>query len=133
MSICAQLPCMRAAADDVGRTPHRFPSHTFRNQPPRSGCAYAALAALEALPPAPAPLPDTPAHRDAYPEPGPLDPSNGAGGPRAQAHDTLGWRDARVEVMECGALVHLDMAEQEPLADVLAGRCRINLELLRRI
>ena len=124
---------MCAAAGDVRRMFHRFPSHTFRNQPPRSGHAYAALAALEALPPAPA-LPDTPAHQDADPEPGSLDPNIGAGEPHAQAHDALGgWRDARVEVLEGGALVHLDMPVPRSLADVLAGRCRINLELQRRL
>ena len=125
---------MCATAGNVRRMAHRFPSHTFRNQPPRSGRVYAALAALEALPPAPAPLPDTPAHQDAplASEPGPLDP--GAREPHAQAHGALGgWRDARVEVLDGGALVHLDMAEPRPLTDVLAGRCRINLELHRRL
>lgn len=127
---------MCAAAGDVGRMPHRFPSHTFRNQPPQSGRAYAALAALEALPPAPAPLPDTPAHRDTLraSDPSSLDPSNGAGEPHAKAHDALGgWHDARVDVLEGGALVHLDMPEPRPLEDVLAGRCRINLELCRTL
>lgn len=133
---CAQLPRICGTAGDVCRMPHRFPSHTFRNQPPQGGCVYVALAALEALPPAPAPLPDTPAYQDALraSEPGSLDPGNGAGEPHAQAHDALGgWRDARVEVLEGGALVHLDIPEPRPLAECLAGRCRINLELHRRL
>ena len=127
---------MCVAAGDVCRMPHRFPSHTFRNQPPQSGRAYAALAALEALPPAPAPLPDTPTHQNAPPasDPNTLDPSSGAMEPHMQAHDALGgWRDARVEVLEGGALVHLIMPEPRRLGNVLAGRCRINLELCRRL
>ena len=131
-----RLPCRCATADDVCIMPHRFPSGTFRNQPPQSGRAYAAQAALEALPAAPSLLPDTPAHQDALPalESGPLTPGNGAGGPRAQACDALGgWRDARVEVLDGGALVHLGISEPGPPAAVLAGRCRISLELHRKL
>ncbi|KAK9840984.1 hypothetical protein WJX81_003782 [Elliptochloris bilobata] len=112
----------------VLRAPDAFwlSSQTFRNQPPQQH-KYTAEVFVEALPDAPAPLPDTPPQpawqgSDVY-----LQPNLGAAlAPDLALHS--GWRSAHVEFRQDGMEVRLLDGNQMP-AELLAGRCRVCVEL----